>query len=57
VRRLRGDDFPDEIVVLSAYLTEDQRQAYRDLNVDRMVEKPFDVQKLRELVDALVRAA
>jgi len=57
VRRLRADGFPGRIVVLSAYLTDENRKAYDELHVDRLVEKPFDIMKLREVIAELAPAA
>jgi DNA-binding response OmpR family regulator len=57
VRRLRTENFGGKIVVLSAHLTEENRHAYADLNVDKMLTKPFDVRELREVIDALAKVA
>jgi len=57
VRKLRADNFPGKIVVLSAFLTEENRRAYTELKVDRLLAKPFDVGELRAAIDSLQRAA
>src|SRR5437868_314530 len=57
VQRLRAQNFRGKIVVLSAYLTEDNRRAYAELNVDRMLGKPFSVRELCEVIDSLAKAA
>ena len=57
VRRLRTENFGGKIVVLSAHLTEENRHAYTDLNVDKMLTKPFDVRELREVIDTLAKVA
>jgi CheY-like chemotaxis protein len=57
VRRLRAVGFPGRIVVLSAHLTAENRRAYDELKVDRMLAKPFDVQELRDAIKALEPAA
>ena len=57
VKRLRASGFPGRIVVLSAHLTEENRRAYSEMKVDRMLPKPFDVAELREAIDALAPAA
>jgi CheY-like chemotaxis protein len=57
VRRLRADGFSGRIVVLSAFLTEENRKAYHELKVDRMISKPFDLAELREAITALAPAA
>ena len=57
VQRLRAANFDGKIIVLSAHLTHENRRAYAELNVDRMLTKPFDVHELREVVDSLAHAA
>jgi len=56
VQRLRVDGFAGKIVVLSAHLTDENRRAYCDLKVDGLVEKPFDVRKLREVINTLAQS-
>ena len=41
----------------SAHLTEENRHAYADLNVDKILTKPFDVRELREVIDTLAKVA
>jgi CheY-like chemotaxis protein len=57
VRRLRANGFTGKIIVLSAFLTDEIRRSYRDLNVDRLMAKPFDIMELRRTVNALAPAA
>jgi CheY-like chemotaxis protein len=57
VRRLRQENFEGKIIVLSAHLTQENRQAYSDLGVDDMLPKPFDVGELRATVDRFANAA
>jgi DNA-binding response OmpR family regulator len=57
VQRLRAANFGGKIVVLSAHLTDENRRAYAELNVDTMLTKPFDVYELRELIDTLAQSA
>ena len=57
VQRLRAANFDGKIIVLSAHLTHENRRAYAELNVDRMLTKPFDVHELREVVDSLAHVA
>ena len=57
VQRLRGVNFDGKIIVLSAHLTDENRRAYAELNVDTMLTKPFDVQELREVIDNLSKDA
>ena len=57
VQRLRAVHFDGKIIVLSAHLTDENRRAYTELNVDTMLTKPFDVHELREVVDSLAKVA
>ena len=56
VRELRARKFGGKVVVLSAYLTESNSQAYEELGVDMMISKPFDVDELRRTIDVLANA-
>jgi DNA-binding response OmpR family regulator len=53
VRRLRETNFRGKIVVLSAHLTAEIRAAYRQLKVDMMIDKPFDIHQLRKTIEQL----
>jgi CheY-like chemotaxis protein len=55
VRRLRVRKFAGKIVVLSAYLSEENIQAYEELQVDMMLAKPFDVGELQLAIDLLTK--
>jgi CheY-like chemotaxis protein len=55
VRRLRVRKFAGKIIVLSAYLTEENIRAYEELKVDMMLSKPFDVEELRLAMDLLTK--
>jgi DNA-binding response OmpR family regulator len=57
VQRLRAANFGGKIIVLSAHLSDENRRAYAELNVDTMLTKPFDVHELREVVDSLAHVA
>lgn len=57
VRQLRAGNFGGKIIVLSAHLTDENRRTYKELKVDAMVTKPFDVYELREVVDSLAKVA
>jgi len=50
-------NFGGKIIVLSAHLTDENRRAYAELNVDTMLTKPFDVQELRDVIDTLSKVA
>lgn len=55
VRRLRVRKFAGKIVVLSAYLSEENIQAYEELQVDMMLAKPFDAGELQLAIDLLTK--
>jgi CheY-like chemotaxis protein len=55
VHRLRLRKFAGKIVVLSAYLTEENIQAYEELQVDMMLAKPFDVGELELAINLLTK--
>ena len=55
VRRLRVQKFAGKIIVLSAYLTPENIQAYEELQVDMMLAKPFDVGELQLAIDLLTK--
>lgn len=53
VRQLRARNFSGRVAVLSAHLGENNLKAYRELGVDALISKPFDVAELRRTIDAL----
>jgi two-component system, response regulator, stage 0 sporulation protein F len=55
VRELRARDFAGKIAVLSAHLTQENVEAYAELDVDLMLSKPFDVDELRHAIDVLAK--
>jgi CheY-like chemotaxis protein len=55
VRRLRVRQFTGKIIVLSAYLTKENIQAYEELEVDMMLAKPFGVGELQLAMDLLTK--
>ena len=55
VRRLRERKLVGKIIVLSAYLTKENIQAYEELQVDMMLAKPFDVGELQLAMDLLTK--
>jgi CheY-like chemotaxis protein len=50
VEAIRQRGIPGEIIVLSAHLTPEARDAYERLNVHAIFPKPFDLEKLRSVV-------
>jgi two-component system chemotaxis response regulator CheY len=53
VRELREQNFLGKIMVLSAHLSSEVRAAYEAMEVDAMIEKPFNVKALRQTLDRL----
>jgi DNA-binding response OmpR family regulator len=53
VHEIRKRPYAGKIMVLSAHLSPDVRCAYEELDVDVMIEKPFDIQELRSMLDQL----
>jgi len=57
VHRLRAQDFGGKILVLSAYLSDEDIRAYEELSVDMMMSKPFDFDELQRAMAVLNRKA
>src|SRR3982751_1126022 len=55
VRWLRLRTLAGQIIVLSAYLTKENIQAYEELQVDMMLAKPFDIGELQLAMDLLTK--
>ena len=55
VRRLRAKNFGGKILVLSAYLSDEDIRAYEELSVDMMMSKPFDFEELQQAMAVLDR--
>jgi DNA-binding response OmpR family regulator len=53
VHEIRKRPYAGKIMVLSAHLSADVRMAYEELDVDVMIEKPFDINELRSMLDEL----
>jgi DNA-binding response OmpR family regulator len=53
VRQLRAQNFVGKILVLSAYLSDEDIRAYEELNVDMMMSKPFDFDELQQAMTVL----
>ena len=56
VKRLRERQFGGKILVLSAHLSDEDIQAYEDLEVDMMMSKPFDFAEIENAVAVLTRS-
>ena len=54
VRKLREQSFRGKIMVLSAHLNNEIREAYTQMKVDIILDKPFDIHQLREAMNLLV---
>ena len=52
VGAIRERGIPGKIIVLSAQLTNEVREAYKRMDVDAIVLKPFDIEELRSAVTA-----
>jgi DNA-binding response OmpR family regulator len=52
VGAIRERGIPGKIIVLSAQITNELRAAYKQMDVDAIVLKPFDVEELRSAVVA-----
>ena len=50
VGAIRERGIPGKIIVLSAQLTAEVREAYKRMDVDAIVLKPFDIEELRTAV-------
>lgn len=57
VRRLRTRKFDGKILVLSAHLSDEDIQAYEELEVDMMMSKPFDFQEIQNAVAVVTGGA
>jgi len=53
VREIRKKGIHAKIMVLSAHLSPEIREAYEQLNVPIILDKPFNIQDLRLVVDRL----
>lgn len=53
VRQLRAKNFLGKILVLSAYLSDEDIAAYEELGVDMMMSKPFDFEELQQAMSIL----
>ena len=54
VEAIKGRGIPGEIIILSAHLTSETRNAYERLGVHTIFPKPFEIEQLRSTVDRLV---
>jgi DNA-binding response OmpR family regulator len=53
VFEIRKRPYAGKILVLSAHLSPEIRTAYEELDVDLMMEKPFNINDLREVLNQL----
>ncbi len=53
VRELRKRSFAGKIMVLSAHLSSEIREAYEEMDVDIIIDKPFNIRELRLALDRL----
>ena len=57
VSRLRAKNFGGKVLVLSAYLSDEDIRAYEQLSVDMMMSKPFDFDELQQAMAVLDKKA
>ncbi len=53
VQEIRQRGITGKIMVLSAHLTPEIREAYEQMEVELLLDKPFDIHKLRSELDKL----
>ena len=53
VHEIRKRPYAGKILILSAHLSPEIRNAYEELDVDLMMEKPFNINELREILNQL----
>jgi two-component system alkaline phosphatase synthesis response regulator PhoP len=53
VHEIRKRPYAGKILILSAHLSPEIRTAYEELDVDLMMEKPFNINELREVLDQI----
>lgn len=51
VEALRKRNVPGKVIVLSAHLSTENREAYERMKVDAIFPKPFDLSELRAVVE------
>jgi CheY-like chemotaxis protein len=56
VQEIRARGIPGKIIVISAHLPPEIRQAYERMEVHAILPKPFDLVEVRAAVDQLVAA-
>ena len=54
VREIRKRGISSEVIVVAAVLPSETRQAYEQMDVHVMFDKPFDISQLRSAVDHIV---
>jgi len=57
VRALRAAGFPGRILILSAYLTQENEAIYESLGVDQILSKPFSLSRLRLALETCLNPA
>src|ERR1700677_4538429 len=48
---LRKNEFEGKIIVISGFLTDELMTAYRDKQVDKILQKPFEINELTSILD------
>jgi CheY-like chemotaxis protein len=57
VKELRAMAYPGRIVILSGYLSDEVEAKYEALSVDKILAKPFNVERLRQALDGVLNPA
>jgi len=57
VKALRAIGYPGRIVILSAYLTQENETQYEQLGVDQILSKPFSLERLRLALESVLNPA
>jgi CheY-like chemotaxis protein len=57
VKALRATGYPGGIVILSGYLTRENEAQYEELGVDKILSKPFNLERLRLALDQALHPA
>jgi DNA-binding response OmpR family regulator len=51
IQHLRKTGFPGKIILLSGYVADESQDIYRELNIDRILQKPFAFSELMKSVN------
>jgi CheY-like chemotaxis protein len=57
VKALRAERYPGRIVIISGYLTRENEVQYKELGVDQILSKPFNLERLRLALERALNPA